>query len=291
MTTLDTKETFSIGAITSTVAVLLSQPFDYIKVSQQLTAHARFNPSSAFNIEGNAVKSILGLGGHWAGLDSVILRQGVYGTARLMICLDLVNKAEEEEVSTVSMGGLIYNAFGGALAGLIANPFDLTLVRAQGDHLLKPEAQRNYKHAFDGIGKIMAQEGGFQALFKGALPNAIRCSLLNSLVLPIYGVFSRIERKFSRVDSIANPFSLLAATMIAGAFILPFDNVRVRVQHIDVKSSPFKSVFGCANNVLANEGFLGFYTGYLAFTARTSLMYLTYIYLADSLAKRFTSSE
>lgn len=293
MTTANPRETYVINAISGVLTVFVTQPLDFIKVRQQLTTHDHFNPKTRFFTEGRTIVANLGFKGQWTGIDSALLRHGIYNTARVMIYAKLVNEsAKKDKFHTVPMWEKsMYGAFAGAVAGFLANPFDLTLIRTQSDHLLPVEAQRNYKHAIDGITKIVAEEGGYKALFKGAYPNALRNAFLNMVALPVYDQIKEITARVFGAVFLVKPFAVLAASMSAGAFVLPFDNVRVRLQHADVKDSPYKNAWHCYNKLIGREGFFGLYTGYWTFVTRTSAMYLGTIYLVDYLQKTFTSPK
>lgn len=293
MTTSNPRETYLVGTVNGVLTVLLTLPFDFIKVRQQLTTHDHFNPSSRFFLEGRTITSAVGFGGLWTGLDSAILRHGIYSSARFFVYHKLMSdSAKNDRFHTVPMWERsLYGALAGGLAGLLANPFDLTLVRTQGDHLLPTEARRNYKNAFEGLSQIMASEGGYRALFKGAYPNALRNAAVNMAALPVYDQVKELSARIFGAVPMIKPLSVFFASMAAGAFALPFDNVRVRLQHADVKNPPFKNAWECYNKILAREGFFGLYVGYWAFVTRTAVMYLSTIYIVDFLQRTFTSPK
>jgi hypothetical protein len=47
----------------------------------------------------------------------------------------------------------------GALGAFVGSPADLVLVRMQADGKLPPSQRRNYKHAFEGLARIIREEG------------------------------------------------------------------------------------------------------------------------------------
>jgi hypothetical protein len=293
MTTSNTKETYLVSTVSGVLTAFLTLPFDFIKVRQQLTTHDHFNPSSRFFLEGRTITSAVGFGGLWTGLDSAILRQGIYSSARFFLYHKLVSdSAKNDRFNTVTVWQrTLYTALAGGFAGLLANPFDLILVRAQGDHLLPAEARRNYKNAFEGLSQIMVSEGGYRALFKGAYPNALRNATLNMVALPVYDQVKEYSARVFGAIQFIKPLSVFLASIAAGAFAMPFDNVRVRLQHDDVKNPAFKNAWECYNKILAREGFFGLYVGYWAFVTRTTVMYLSTIYFVDFLQRTFTSPK
>ena len=72
------------------------------------------------------------------------------------------------------------SGFAGFLGAFVSNPFELVMVRQIYEGALPSAQRRNYKGALDGVSKIMAEEGGVQALWKGFLPTALKTIALNA---------------------------------------------------------------------------------------------------------------
>src|SRR4051812_8323069 len=64
----------------------------------------------------------------------------------------------------------------GSIGGAFGNPADLVMVRMQNDAKLPLKDRRNYKHALDGLYRIVKEEG-FQGLTRGIGPNVNRAIL------------------------------------------------------------------------------------------------------------------
>jgi len=112
---------------------------DMVKVRSQLSSEAGqstsiVNVAKTIHSEGGAL-------GFYKGIDSAILRQCVYGTARLGIYFNLSQKLKEKNggANLTTMQKASSAMFAGALGSFIGNPCDLALVRLQADATLPPD--------------------------------------------------------------------------------------------------------------------------------------------------------
>ena len=110
------------------------------------------------------------------------MRQAVYGTARLGLFFtfnDMLKERKGGKDAQLSMLENMAASFtAGGIGSFIGTPFDLCLVRMQGDLTLPPEQRRNYKHVFDALSRIPKEEG-ITGLWKGAGPTMARAIALN----------------------------------------------------------------------------------------------------------------
>lgn len=67
----------------------------------------------------------------------------------------------------------------GIAGGICGNPGDVVNVRMQNDGQLPSHLKRNYMHAFDGLIRIVKEEGA-SALFRGVGPNINRAILMTA---------------------------------------------------------------------------------------------------------------
>jgi dicarboxylate transporter 10 len=108
------------------------------------------------------------------GLSAALLRQGTYSMARFAIYESskkaLVSDTEKQLPfwKKVALAG-----FSGAAGGLFGTPADVVNVRMQNDTKLPPELRRNYKHCFDGLYRIVREEGPTR-LFSGLTMTVVR---------------------------------------------------------------------------------------------------------------------
>lgn len=95
----------------------------------------------AFTITKNLIRDE-GIMKLYAGLSASLMRQAIYGTARLGLHRVFTNKLKERNGGSISFfASSLSSITSGALAGMIGNPFDIAMVRMQADGLL-PKEQR-----------------------------------------------------------------------------------------------------------------------------------------------------
>lgn len=99
------------------------------------------------------------------------------------------------------------------IGGAIGNPADVLNVRMQNDMSLPPEQRRSYKHALDGLVRLIREEG-FSALTRGLVANTSRGVLMTAGQLASYDEFKSLLLK-TRVmrDNLATHFT---ASFMAG---------------------------------------------------------------------------
>jgi dicarboxylate transporter 10 len=73
----------------------------------------------------------------------------------------------------------VISSTAGFLGGIAGNPADVLNVRMQHDAALSPSEQRKYKHAIDGLIRMMREEG-FASLWRGVWPNSMRAALMTA---------------------------------------------------------------------------------------------------------------
>lgn|SRR5690348_4400141 len=85
---------------------------------------------------------------------------------------------------------LLCGVLAGCVGGGFGNPADVVNIRMVNDGKLPKEQQRHYKHAFDGLFRIVKEEGPAQ-LMRGLGPNMNRAILMTSSQLVSYDGFKR----------------------------------------------------------------------------------------------------
>lgn len=174
---METIQPFIVGGLSGSFATSIIQPIDMVKTSIQIQ-----------NEKGKVVVSDIvrgiyreeGMRGFYRGLDSAILRQLMYGTARLGLYRQMYNtRVKENGDKGVSFGQKAYcSLLAGFVASLIGNPADLSLVRMQNDISLPKDQRRNYRHVADAFQTIVREEGTL-ALWKGSSPTIARAMSMN----------------------------------------------------------------------------------------------------------------
>ena len=183
-------------------------------------------------------------------LDSALMRQAVYTTARFGLFLnfqDYLKKKNGGENLSITQKAVCSLSAGG-IGAFIGTPADLILVRIQGDSTLPVDQRRNYKSVFDAARRIPKEEGVLK-LWSGGVPTISRAMALN------LGMFTTYEEAKERLIKVMPNNVLLAqntASFMAGAVAatlsLPFDNAKTKIQKMKAGPDgkmPYKNIFDC----------------------------------------------
>lgn len=251
---------FVTGSMSGSVATVCIQPIDMVKVRIQLNAMqgGSVNPAEVFK---NVVAED-GFMSLYKGLSAGLTRQVVYTGARLGLYDVFIDNAKGPD-GKVSFAMTSLCALGaGGLGAIIGNPADLSLVRMQADNMLPAEQRRNYKHVFDALARIRAEEG-FGGLFKGAAPTAARAMALNLGML----AGNTNAKQFLGDMGVTGALQTFGASAIAGFFAaffsLPCDFIKTQVQN--AKPRPDGTKLGpieCAAETFKTGGITRFWAGF-----------------------------
>ena len=201
-------------------------------------------------------------------IDSALLRQAVYGTARLGIYFNLSESAKKSNnggnLSTFQKAGCAMTA--GALGSFIGNPCDLALVRMQADSTLPVDQRRNYKHVGDAFTRIVSDEG-VTSLWKGSVPTMLRATSLNVAMFVCYDTAKEVAT--ASLGDTASPFKIqMGSSMLAAIATavgsLPFDNIKTKIQKQKAGPDgklPYSGVPDCFAKSIAAEGITGLWAG------------------------------
>lgn len=281
---------FAIGGSAGMFSTCCIQPMDYLKVQCQIQGEgkkgAKPNP---LHIAKQTIKEY-GFKRLYAGLDSALLRQATYTTARMGIYRTLMDKAGSSHSEGVPLWlKCIFSLTAGGIGATIGNPCDLALVRMQADHTL-PEAQRrNYTGVFNAISRIIKEEGVI-SLWKGCTPTVYRAMALNLGMLAPYDQTKELLTKYIGDFNGIRPTCSFIAAFIACVLSMPFDNVKTKYQRmaqLPDGSWPYKSFFDCFGKTFKQEGFRGYYVGFGTYVFRAGPHALLTLLITDFLNSIF----
>ena len=170
-----------------------SHPLDVIKVRLQIQGEAAAVEAAGAATSGvrlgplqmaSHIFKAQGIPGLFKGLSASLLRQGVYSSARFGAYDYLKTTWGGDNTGPLPfykkvVCGLTSGAFGAA----IGNPADVAMVRMQADGKLPPELRRNYKNVFDGLARIVREEGVVE-LWRGCSPTVVRAMVVTANSLP-----------------------------------------------------------------------------------------------------------
>lgn len=162
-------------------------------------------------------------------LSASIMRQAVYGTARLGLHREFSDHLKKSQgggdISALQSAGSAMAA--GAIASVIGTPFDVSLVRMQADGMRPKAEQRGYKNVFDAIGRISREEG-VTKLWRGFEPTAFRAIAMNVGMMASYDQAKQSIRKMNGDNMVTNMAASAISGFCASFTSLPFDMMKVR---------------------------------------------------------------
>lgn len=200
---------------------------DFIKVQQQIRGEGQKGGRVSPLTIAKETYSQFGPRKFYTGLDAALMRQAVYGTARMGIFKTLMDWCQETYGSVSYWQKAAFGLTSGALGSVIGNPTDISLVRMQTDNTLPEAKRRNYKGIFDALYRIIKEEGVL-TLWRGATPTIYRAMALNYAMLSTNAqAVELLERNFGQFNGIYVEAALIAA-FFACSLSLPFDNVKTK---------------------------------------------------------------
>ena len=148
----------------------------------------------------------------------------------------------------------------GFLGGIAGNPADILNVRMQNDAALPPAERRNYKHAIDGLVRMIRDEG-WTSIFRGVWPNSTRAVLMTASQLASYDVFKRelLERTNMKDDLSTHFTASFMAGFVATTVCSPVDVIKTRVMSAKTK----ESIVTIVTRITANEGLMWVFKGWV----------------------------
>ena len=255
---------FALGGISGSFATLCIQPLDMIKVRIQLLSELGHKNLSPIKIGKDIVKEH-GFGYLYKGLDAAIVRQLFYGTTRLGLFYSFLDHFKRKNNGKeVTLGQKSISSFtAGGIAAFVANPVDLVLVRMQADGTLPVEQRRNYKNVFDGVARIVKEEGASK-LLTGVSPAITRACIINLALLAPFEEFKhRLKNTITNTHTRTIVSSLLAS-FIGSLTSLPFDNAKTKLQKMKPDHNgvlPYKGIVDVIMKTIQNEGVYKLWVG------------------------------
>ncbi|KAI8147254.1 mitochondrial carrier domain-containing protein [Fennellomyces sp. T-0311] len=227
MTTIKRSTPFYFGGVSSCIAAITVHPLDLTKVRlQNLKGTDKVGMLSTM-IKIARSEGPLRL---YAGLSASIFRQATYATVRLGV----YEKLKQQLLTTTDKPTVLQllgcATMAGALGGACGNPGDVINVRMQYDGQLPAHQRRNYKHAFDGLLRMVKEEG-VSSLFRGLGPNVNRAILVTSAQCVSYDTFKDLLLKHSPLsDGMTLHFtSSVLAGLVATTACSPADVIKTRI--------------------------------------------------------------
>ena len=179
-----------------------------------------------------------GVRGLYSGLSASLLRQLTYSTARFGIYEEIKRRSTHDGKPPSFISLVAIASFSGFVGGIAGNAADVLNVRMQHDASLPASQRRNYRHALDGLVRMVREEG-LPSCFRGVLPNSLRAAAMTAGQLASYDFFKRALIQMTPMrDNLATHFSASFLAGVAAATITsPIDVIKTRVMSSTGKSS------------------------------------------------------
>lgn len=272
--TVETIKPFVFGGFSGICATSCIQPLDTIKVRIQLMGEGvKGGPRGSLIGTGSAIIREEGWLALYSGYSAAVLRQAVYGTARLGLFRTFSDMLQHDSHSPLPFYQKTMCGFAsGAMGALIGNPCDLALVRMQADGSLPVEKRRKYKGVFNALTRI-AKEEGVPTLWRGSLPTIYRAMAMNAGMLATYDQAKETLVPLVGSGTSNNLLSSVISGVVAAFVTLPFDMTKTRIQRMDKGADgklPYSGVFDCMTKIIKNEGVFALWKGLGTFCVRVA---------------------
>ncbi|OAD55624.1 Mitochondrial dicarboxylate carrier [Eufriesea mexicana] len=223
------------GGLSSAGAACVTHPLDLLKVHLQTQQKGKISIAQlTVSIIRN--QGILAL---YNGLSASLLRQLTYSTIRFGVYEVGKQTFEKSGHTMLFHQKLLLAGFSGATGGVFGTPGDVINVRMQNDIKLPPEQRRNYKHALDGIVRIIQKEG-LHKLFSGCSTATLRAALMNIGQLSFYDQvkITLLQTGYFKDNPITHIVSSVFAGAVATTLTQPLDVLKTRA--MNAKPGEFK---------------------------------------------------
>ncbi|KAK2585646.1 hypothetical protein KPH14_010267 [Odynerus spinipes] len=262
------------GGVASAAAACVTHPLDLLKVQLQTQQEGKV---SVIRLTTMIIQKE-GIFALYNGLTASLLRQLTYSMTRF--------GAYEVGKQTIEQSGnpmpfyqkLLLAGGAGAAGGIVGTPGDLINVRMQNDVKLPPELRRNYKHAIDGLIRVIREEG-VRRLFNGCSTATGRAVLMTIGQLSFYDQIkiTLLTTGYFNDNPGTHVISSVSAGAIATTLTQPLDVLKTRA--MNAKVGEYKN-FTHLFLYTAKLGPLAFFKGYVpAFIRLAPQTVLTFVFL------------
>jgi len=262
---------FCLTGTSSMMAEAVTFPVDITKTRLQLQGQADFvGTKMGFGGMMMNIAKTEGMGGLYAGFTPAVARHVQYTrfraigyeSSRAFFC----GSAPKDQAPLPAKMAAGMSA--GAIGQAIAVPCDLIKVRMQSDGRLvatgKLESPR-YVGVFDAFNKIRAAEGmgGFYA---GCWPAIQRAALVNLGELTTYDTAKKSIVVYTGDNLLCHLCSAICSGFVASLCSTPADVAKSRIMSQTAGPDgkmPYAGTLDCWRKVVASEGFLALYKGFM----------------------------
>jgi len=263
---------FCLTGSASMLAEGATFPVDITKTRLQLQGQAGFTGSKlGFSEMAMNIAKTEGIGGLYAGVTPAVARHIPYTGFRAIgyeyIRAFFCGKDTPKDKAPL-LAKMAAGMSAGAIGQAIAVPCDLVKVRMQSDGRLvaagKLDAPR-YNGLMDAFKKIYAAEG-MAGFYAGCTPAIQRAALVNLGELTTYDTAKQTFVPITGDNLLCHLCSAICSGFVASLCSTPADVAKSRIMSQSANPDgtlPYTGTLDCWRKVVANEGFLALYKGFM----------------------------
>ncbi|KYQ92061.1 mitochondrial substrate carrier family protein [Tieghemostelium lacteum] len=295
------------AALGSTVAILILQPFDLLKIRLQGSGFGLGSGPSDSKYQRPklipTVRGILkneGVSQFWRGIGPTIVANGVawgvymysYETYKNI----LKQKQSMKENEHLSLQQNFMCALSAGITQVFfTNPIFLIKTRMQ---LQAKGSNAYYTGFFDGVSKTVKNEG-FKGLYKGVVPG-LWLTLHGGIQMSVYDEIKFYFR--NNGNTLNSQYEIFVASsiskLLASSILYPFQLIKTRLQDErnipkDNKTRIYNGTIDTAKKIFKSEGIAGFYRGLIPNTLKvipnSSITLMAYEEIKQLIAKNYYS--
>ncbi|KAF9516386.1 hypothetical protein BS47DRAFT_1327533 [Hydnum rufescens UP504] len=279
---------FWLGGIAASIAATFTHPLDLTKVRMQtMPPLPSGRKPTMFSTLRYTIRKT-GWTSIYTGISACLLRQMSYSLVRIGMYESIKRPFMRGKDAKNPTRLILAAAIAGGLGGVAGNPADILLVRMTSDSLRKPPDQYKYRHAIDGLVRLVREEG-VRALARGLGANTTRAVLMNASQLASYDYFKAfVVRSWKLKDGLGlHVICSTAAGVVATTVCSPADVIKARIMHVSETSS----VLAVTQKLLREQGVRGLFKGwtpaFVRLAPNTVLMFVVLEQLKKAWTGRF----
>lgn len=194
-----------------------------------------------------------------------------------------------DEKKGLGVNEFIAGCMGGFAQVVIGQPFDIVKVRLQ----TQKAGEALYTGAIDCLNKIVKNEGGPLALWKGSLPPLLGVGAATSIQFGVNENTKKIMQGMTGKQELSM-FNLAICGAIAGiantVISTPAEHIRIRIQSQGAMANPpYKNTLDCVKKISSQSGIQGIFKGGYPTLLREAIAYAVYFSTYDWCLKKLTN--
>ncbi|MED6167973.1 hypothetical protein PIB30_007642 [Stylosanthes scabra] len=247
---------FLAGALAGAAAKTVTAPLDRIKILMQthgvLAGKESAKKAIGFVEAITVIGKEEGIKGYWKGNLPQVIRVIPYSAVQLFAYETYKKIISGKDGKLSVLGRLAAGAFAGMTSTFVTYPLDVLRLRLA----VEPGYQ-----TMSQVAMSMLREEGFASFYYGLGPSLIGIA---PYIAVNFCVFDLLKKSLPEKYQKRTETSLLTAVLSASLATItcyPLDTVRRQMQ---LKGTPYKTVLDAISGIVARDGFIGLYRGFVA---------------------------